>query len=59
MIQFSTAPSTNSAVVDEFAVILIGYLLEYTTVKDKAVRFRSTQIIAGIVNNLGPETELE
>ncbi len=35
------------------------YLLAILDVKDKAVRFRGCQLLSGILNNLGPEAELE
>ena len=37
---------------EPLATSLLKYLLQLTNVKDKAVRFRSTQIIAGLISNL-------
>ncbi len=43
----------------EFCVKLLRKMLEFSLLKDKAVRFRSTQIIAGIINTLSPDCEIE
>ena len=44
---------------EEFGMCLVSYLIEHTNVKDKAVRFRACQLIAGIVNCLSEQSELE
>lgn len=44
---------------DAFAMFMLSFLVELTGVKDKAVRFRATQIISGILNGMSPESALE
>lgn len=43
---------------DDFAEAFLGFLLNLATAKDKAVRFRVCQIVAGVLNSLGPEAEV-
>jgi hypothetical protein len=43
---------------NEFALFFVNYLLEYTTAKEKAVRFRTTQLISGIVTTLDDSCEI-
>ena len=38
---------------DEFNEAFLGFLLNLHGAKDKAVRFRACQIIAGVLNGLG------
>jgi condensin complex subunit 3 len=57
IITFSTIRDDEST-SEEFGLALITYLLQYTNAKDKAVRFRSCQIIAGIVHSMSDEVEL-
>jgi condensin complex subunit 3 len=61
LIQFLIAFCVTSAESskNDFALILVNYLLPLTQVQDKAVRFRSVQLIAGIINSLSDEYELE
>jgi condensin complex subunit 3 len=44
---------------EEFSMYLVRYLLRHTAAQDKAVRFRSCQIIAGIINTMNEDTEIE
>jgi hypothetical protein len=62
LIQFITSFATtvtNEGGNEEFALFLISYLLEYSNVKEKAVRFRSCQLTSGIINSLNEEAEIE
>jgi condensin complex subunit 3 len=43
---------------DEFCESLISFLLNVTTAKDRAIRFRACQVVAGILNALGPDAEI-
>lgn len=43
---------------DDFAEAFLGFLLNLATAKDKAVRFRVCQIVAGVLNALGPDAEV-
>lgn len=43
---------------DEFNEAFLGFLLNLHTAKDKAIRFRACQIIAGVLNGLGPDAEV-
>ncbi|CAL6413979.1 unnamed protein product [Bathycoccus prasinos] len=43
---------------DEFCESLIRFLLNVTAAKDRAVRFRACQMVAGILNALGPDAEI-
>lgn len=43
---------------DDFAEAFLGFLLNLATAKDKAVRFRVCQLVAGVLNSLGPEAEV-
>jgi condensin complex subunit 3 len=58
-VHFATFVENNTHPNEDFAVFLIGYLLEYTNVSEKAVRFRSSQLIALIINALNDDAELE
>jgi condensin complex subunit 3 len=59
VVNFATYTEGNSRPNENFAIYVIGYLLQYTNVKEKAVRFRSTQIIANIINSMSEESEIE
>lgn len=73
IITFATTPSNTADHADDvnashnssngddydFALLLLSYLLEYTNVKEKAVRFRTCQLVAGIVNALSESAEIE
>ena len=43
---------------DEFNEAFLGFLLNLHGAKDKAVRFRACQIIAGVLNGLGADAEV-
>ena len=43
---------------DAFCESLILFLLNVTTAKDRAIRFRACQLVAGILNALGPDAEI-
>jgi condensin complex subunit 3 len=43
---------------DEFCESLIRFLLNVTAAKDRAIRFRACQMVAGILNALGPDAEI-
>jgi len=43
---------------DEFNEAFLGFLLNLHTAKDKAIRFRACQIVAGVLNGLGAEAEV-
>ena len=43
---------------DEFCESLIRFLLNVTAAKDRAVRFRACQMVAGILNALGQDAEI-
>lgn len=43
---------------DEFNEAFLGFLLNLHVAKEKAIRFRVCQIIAGVLNGLGPEAEI-
>lgn len=43
---------------DAFNEALLGFLLNLHRAKDKAVRFRACQIVAGVLNGLGPDAEV-
>ncbi len=59
VVNFATYAEENSKPDESFATYLISYLLQYTDVKEKAVRFRSTQIISSLMNSMSEETEIE
>ena len=59
IVNFSTFSEDLNVPNEEFAVFLIGYLLEHTDSKEKGVRFRTTQLIANLINAMGEESELE
>ncbi len=43
---------------DEFNEAFLGFLLNLHTAKDKGIRFRACQIIAGVLNGLGADAEV-
>lgn len=43
---------------DDFTEAFLGFLLNLATACDKAVRFRTCQIVAGVLNALGPDAEI-
>ena len=43
---------------DDFAEAFLGFLLNLATAKDKAVRFRVCQVVAGVLNSLGADAEI-
>lgn len=43
----------------DFAFSLINHLMGYLEAQDKAVRFRSLQLLSGIVNNMNEDIEIE
>ncbi len=59
VVQFATFLEDGKQPNESFALFLISYLLEYTTAKEKAVRFRTTQLISNLINGLSEEAELE
>jgi condensin complex subunit 3 len=61
IVHFVTSPELRKLQTGdaELGLDIIRYLLEVTDVKDKAVRFRSCQFIAGIMNSLGEDAEIE
>lgn len=59
LVNFATFSEENSKPNEAFATYIISYLLQYTDVKEKAVRFRSTQIVANLINSMSEESEIE
>ena len=59
LVAFTSArhPGTEEE-ADDFAEAFLGFLLNLATAKDKAVRFRVCQIVAGVLNALGPDAEV-
>jgi condensin complex subunit 3 len=43
---------------DDFVESFMDFLLNLASAKDKAVRFRVCQLVAGVLNSLGPEAEV-
>ena len=43
---------------DDFNEAFLGFLLNLHTAKDKAIRFRACQIVAGVLNGLGADAEV-
>ena len=43
---------------DDFCEAFLGFLLNLATAKDKAVRFRVCQIVAGVLNALAVGAEI-
>lgn len=48
-----------SSLDEEFASKIINYFIPLTNAKDKAIRYRSCQIISGIINDLPDDTNTE
>ena len=59
LVNFTAArhPGTEDE-ADDFTESFLGFLLNLATAKDKAVRFRVCQIVAGVLNSLGPDAEI-
>lgn len=56
--QFSLQDA-NSEINTNFVFFLIEYLLKRVDVKEKSVRFRSLQLLSGILNHLNEEIDFE
>eukprot|EP00166_Cyanidium_caldarium_P005623 ctg_698.g343 len=48
----------HTAERDSFCSLLLGYVLSFSNAKDKAVRFRTCQLIALVLNALGEDAEI-
>ena len=53
----SRSPGTEDE-ADEFCENFLGFLLNLATAKDRAIRFRVCQLVAGVLNALGVEAEI-
>ena len=53
----SRTPGTEEE-ADEFCENFLGFLLNLATAKDRAIRFRVCQLVAGVLNALGVEAEI-
>ncbi len=42
----------------DLALVVVAYLVEISTASDKAVRFRTSQLIGGIINNLQGDVDI-
>ena len=51
-------PEGREDEADDFAEAFLGFLLNLAGARDKAVRFRTCQIVAGVLNALGPDAEI-
>jgi len=59
LVSFTSArPEGFEEASDDFTEAFLGFLLNLATARDKAVRFRTCQIVAGVLNALGPEAEI-
>jgi condensin complex subunit 3 len=54
LVGFTAArPEGREDEADDFAEAFLGFLLNLAGARDKAVRFRTCQIVAGVLNALG------
>ena len=59
LVGFTAArPEGREDEADDFAEAFLGFLLNLAGARDKAVRFRTCQIVAGVLNALGPDAEI-
>ena len=59
LVGFTAArPEAREEEADDFAEAFLGFLLNLAGARDKAVRFRTCQIVAGVLNALGPDAEI-
>ena len=58
VIKFATNAEEEDGADDGFDVFLLEYLVGKANAKDKAVRFRVCQIIAGLLKGLGDDAEI-
>ena len=59
LVGFTAArPEAREEEADDFAEAFLGFLLNLAGARDKAVRFRTCQIVAGVLNALGADAEI-
>ena len=59
LVGFTAArPEAREEEADDFAEAFLGFLLNLAGARDKAIRFRTCQIVAGVLNALGPDAEI-
>ena len=58
LVNFTARHPGTEDEADDFTESFLGFLLNLATAKDKAVRFRVCQIVAGVLNSFGPGAEI-